>query len=41
MTEIFHTDLGSIQEIDSLAFMCGVADNSIDLIAASPPFALL
>lgn len=41
MSEIFRTALGSIQEIDSLDYMRSVADDSLDLIITSPPFALL
>lgn len=42
MPEVFRTGLGSIQECDSLTYMreC-IADNSIDLVVTSPPFALL
>ncbi len=42
MNEVFRTHLGSIHEVDSLRFMReNIADNSIDLIVTSPPFALL
>lgn len=42
MPEMFNTDLGSIQECDSLVYMReNIADNSLDLIVTSPPFALL
>ncbi len=42
MTEAFRTELGSIQETDSLAYMreC-ISDDSVDLVITSPPFALL
>lgn len=42
MAEVFKTQLGSIQECDSLAYMReSIADDSIDLVMTSPPFALL
>jgi len=42
MTEVYKTQLGSILETDSLIYMQEhLADDSIDLIVTSPPFALL
>lgn len=42
MTDYFRTRLGKICQTDSLAYMKKkVADNSVDLIVTSPPFALL
>lgn len=42
MPEVFTTELGSIQQCDSLAYMREhVADSSVDLVVTSPPFALL
>lgn len=42
MTVFFRTFLGSIEETDSLVYMKEyLADESIDLIVTSPPFALL
>jgi len=42
MTEFLRTELGSLHEVDSLTYMReSIADDSIDLIVTSPPFALL
>lgn len=42
MTNILKTQYGSIQECDSLHYMRdNMADDSVDLIMTSPPFALL
>lgn len=42
MTRVFQTELGSIEEVDSLDYMSkNLQNDSVDLIVTSPPFALL
>lgn len=39
--ELFHTPFGRAVVGDSLDVLAGLADESVDLVVTSPPFALL